>query len=251
MRKLLAGVVLTGLMVGSAAVGAWAATGNRQNIEVEYRDIKLSVNGKPVTMDTEPFLYLEKGRTFVPARPLAEALGGTVGWNQETSTVEVYTRTYLKVTTEGSLKVWSMPGQGFSIKTPSAFIEANTGTAIWQAALPDPATGTAAVAAVTLYEFSPTGPSQTLEQKLETVIVSLQQSFLPDAQVSGVVPGTNMITANGTTTLFGRVPATFSIRLVDGGDGKVWMLLALTPEQMVPAVGNTMLEILDSFTLTR
>lgn len=250
-RKLLAGVILTGLMVGSAAVGAWAATGNRQQIEVEYRDIKVTVNGKPVTMDAEPFLYLEKGRTFVPARPLAEALNATVGWNQDTGTVEVYTKTYLKVTTEGTYKLWSMPGQGFSIKTPKTFVEANTGTSIWQAALPDPATNTNAVAAVTLYEFSPVGPSQTLEQKLQAVMDGMTQTFLPGAKVAEIVPGKDMITANGTVVLFGRVPAAFSIRLVEGGPGQTWMLMALTPEHMVPAVGSTMQEILDSFTLTK
>ena len=44
------------------------------------------INGKDVTLD-QPAILLPTGRTVVPARFLAEALGATVDWDGETSTV--------------------------------------------------------------------------------------------------------------------------------------------------------------------
>lgn len=247
MRKLWAGIALVALMVGSAAVGAWAAAGNRQNIEVEYRDIKVSVNDRQVTMDAEPFVYLEKGRTFVPARPLAEALGGTVGWNEATSTVEVFTPTYLKVTNQGEFKLWSMPGQGFTLKTPRAFIKQEMPTAILQVGMADSATGLNAVAVVTRYDLPI--PGLTMKQQLDMVFDGVAQLILTDSTITNVVEEGTRITANGSAKIFGQFPASFTMRLIKGQGSTIWMLLSLTPDQLAEHE-PTMQAILDSFTLT-
>lgn len=248
MRRFWIGLALTGLMVASAAAGAWAASGTRKTIEVEYRDIKIAVNGKAINVgDVEPFIYVEKGRTFVPARPLAEALGAKVGWNDQTSTVEVYTPTYLKVTAEGDLNVWSMPAQGFSIKAPKSFIRQDMGTSLLQLAMPDPATGTNSVVAVSFLDTA--GETSTAKERLDSLVMILGQTFLPDAKVTETVQDGNKLTASGTSTLFGKVPATFAIRLVSTAAGD-WLLLTMTPSGAAGQTGPVLKGIMDSFTLT-
>jgi len=45
------------------------------------------INGQPASMDIAPVINAELGRTYVPFRFVAEAMGATVGWIQETQTV--------------------------------------------------------------------------------------------------------------------------------------------------------------------
>ena len=40
-------------------------------------------------MDTAAFIDEEEGRTYVPVRFLAEAMGYTVGWDEATQTVSL------------------------------------------------------------------------------------------------------------------------------------------------------------------
>lgn len=40
-----------------------------------------------LTMDTVPFIDLNEGRMYIPIRFLAQAIGYTVGWDEETQTV--------------------------------------------------------------------------------------------------------------------------------------------------------------------
>lgn len=58
-----------------------------QQIKVSYRNIKMVVDGKTVSSDTEPFIY--EGRTFVPLRAISEALGKDVTWDAATYTVRI------------------------------------------------------------------------------------------------------------------------------------------------------------------
>ncbi len=57
-------------------------------ITVFYDNIKINFNRNTIYTDTSPFIYA--GRTFTPARTIAEAMGGTVFWNTTTNTVEIY-----------------------------------------------------------------------------------------------------------------------------------------------------------------
>jgi len=58
-----------------------------QQIKVSYRNIKMVVDGKTISSDTEPFIY--EGRTFVPLRAISEAFGKDVVWDAATYTVKI------------------------------------------------------------------------------------------------------------------------------------------------------------------
>ena len=58
-----------------------------RSVRLKIGDKTFEVNGQVFTMDTTAFI--EGGRTFLPARAIAEALGLTVGWNAETDTVDI------------------------------------------------------------------------------------------------------------------------------------------------------------------
>lgn len=60
------------------------------SITLRIGDPSLIVNGKRVLMDAEPFI--KNGRTFVPVRFIAEALGCSVEWNHESKQVSICRR---------------------------------------------------------------------------------------------------------------------------------------------------------------
>ncbi|HYF96189.1 MAG TPA: copper amine oxidase N-terminal domain-containing protein [Symbiobacteriaceae bacterium] len=251
MRKFWIGVALTGLVVVSAAAGAWAAAGVRKNIEVEYSGIKITVNGKVVeaaTGEMEPFLYLAQSRTYVPARPLAEALGAKVGWNQETSTVEVFTPDYVKVATEGEYKVWSMPGQGFSIKVPRGFMRQDLGTSLLQLALPDPTSGFNSVVAISRMD-SP-GDGSTLQQNLNAMLDVLGQTVFTDLKITSTKDEGTKVTVEGTCAFFGKMPANIVIQVISAGQSD-WMIMTAAPSAIHDQMAPVMQDIIKSFTFTQ
>jgi len=58
-----------------------------KTIQVVFMDLKINVNGKQISLDTEPFVY--NGRTFVPVRFISEALNKEVIWNDDTKTIDI------------------------------------------------------------------------------------------------------------------------------------------------------------------
>lgn len=63
-----------------------------EKIEAFFNDIKISINGKIInTGNDKPFIY--NGRTYVPARYIAEELGATVEWNESSNCVEIDNQT--------------------------------------------------------------------------------------------------------------------------------------------------------------
>jgi hypothetical protein len=84
-----AGCVLT-LAIGSAVAFAEPVW---EELPVVYNNIKLVINGKEVTPKdvngnvVEPFIA--EGTTYLPVRAVANALGESVDWDQETSTVYI------------------------------------------------------------------------------------------------------------------------------------------------------------------
>ncbi len=58
-----------------------------ETIDIQIGQKKYSLNGSHKDMDTEAVIV--DGRTMVPVRVVAEALGAEVGWNAETKTVEL------------------------------------------------------------------------------------------------------------------------------------------------------------------
>jgi hypothetical protein len=86
--------IVTGAIIGAVAVsiiGTAAATVGKQAVEVDYNDIKVSLNGSAVALvdangnAVEPFAI--NGTTYLPVRAVSNALGLDVSWDGETSTV--------------------------------------------------------------------------------------------------------------------------------------------------------------------
>jgi hypothetical protein len=67
--------------------GVINATGNGRNISLHIGSTQATVNGQPQTLDVAPFLV--GARTLVPLRFVAQALGASVDWNNNTSTVTI------------------------------------------------------------------------------------------------------------------------------------------------------------------
>ncbi|HTX56108.1 MAG TPA: copper amine oxidase N-terminal domain-containing protein [Candidatus Acidoferrales bacterium] len=64
------------------------ATGNGRTVSLQIGSTQATVDGRPQTLDSAPFV--EGSRTLVPLRFIAQALGARVDWNNETSTVTIY-----------------------------------------------------------------------------------------------------------------------------------------------------------------
>ncbi|MDL2288198.1 NPCBM/NEW2 domain-containing protein [Oscillospiraceae bacterium OttesenSCG-928-F05] len=90
-RGFVLGVLMCVLVMGFA-VPAIAANLTK-TIDVTYRDIKLVINGETIApkdgngTTVEPFVY--NGTTYLPVRAVGEAIGYTVGWDNNTSTVSL------------------------------------------------------------------------------------------------------------------------------------------------------------------
>lgn len=116
-RKILVAVLCCSLALVTAAY----ATNATKTIQAAYMNIKLVIDGVPVTpkdsngTTVEPFIY--NGTTYLPVRAVGEALGKQVGWDGKTKTVyigEVPGQvTYL-------LDV-CQPYESFEFYTPTAF----------------------------------------------------------------------------------------------------------------------------------
>jgi len=76
--------------LGSSVVysnGNINSQGNGRSVHLVIGSTRASVNGQPITMDVAPFTVA--GRTEVPLRFVAEALGANVSWNGNTETVAI------------------------------------------------------------------------------------------------------------------------------------------------------------------
>lgn len=92
LKGLIVGVTVGALMATSSAV---AFTGVVQK-ELHYNNIKVTLDGKNVDTVTASGNYVEPfiidGTTYLPVRAVANAVGLDVNWNQNTSTVELTTK---------------------------------------------------------------------------------------------------------------------------------------------------------------
>lgn len=90
LHDIVLGMLLMALVMG-LAIPALAAT--VKTIEANYMDIKLVVDGVPITPKdangnvVEPFAF--EGTTYLPVRAVGEALGKDVKWDGETKTVYI------------------------------------------------------------------------------------------------------------------------------------------------------------------
>ncbi|HYF91326.1 MAG TPA: copper amine oxidase N-terminal domain-containing protein [Symbiobacteriaceae bacterium] len=125
MRKSMVGLIAAAALLIGVVAGAGAES-IRKSIEVEYPGIQVRVDGKAVDSGaSQPFIVLAEGRTYVPARALAEALGGKVAWDDASKSVLVYTSRYVEAATAGETTTYRMPYQGASIRLPSAWNRKN------------------------------------------------------------------------------------------------------------------------------
>lgn len=88
-KGFISGVLVTLLLIGT--IGTAAATVGKETTELEYNDIKVTMDGTPVNLvdangnAVEPFII--GGTTYLPVRAVAGALGLEVDWDGTTKTV--------------------------------------------------------------------------------------------------------------------------------------------------------------------
>lgn len=227
-RRWITGALVLALALLSAGAGAWAAS-NRQQIEVEYRQIQIKVDGETVTVDAEPFLYLEKGRVFIPARPLAEALGAKVEWEDQSSTVQVYTMRHVTTRVDGERRVWTMPGAGFEIRAPLGWVrQEGDGSALLHLALPD-ASGMNGLVGITRLPEETTALATQFDQVIEGM-----RFVYTDLKLTEQTDSAGRITARGAAKLAGQSVG-LSFRMIEAKGGN-WLLFGLYPEASRSAI---------------
>lgn len=216
------GALVTALAVLSAGAGAWASTSVRQQIEVEYRQIQIKVDGETVTVDAEPFLT-GKGRVFIPARPLAEALGAKVEWEDASGTVQVYTKRHVASRVEGDRRLWSMPGAGFEIRAPLGWVrQEGDDSALLHLAVPDPS-GLNGLVGITRLPEDPA----TLAAQFDQVLTGMRFLYT-DLKLTEQIDLVGQVTATGTASLSGHSVG-LSFRMIEAQGGN-WLLFGLYPQ---------------------
>ncbi|MGE5674445.1 MAG: stalk domain-containing protein [Mycobacterium leprae] len=239
MRKIWIGITVAALLLTGAAAGATAES-LRKSITVEYKGISIKVDGQQVAIPEEqaPFLYVDQGRTYVPARPLAEALGASVGWDGTTNTVQVYSQTYATSQVDGTDKIWSMPANQFSLRAPMSFFKLDMPVALLTLVQP----GLNGNSVVAVQRMDPTG--STPDAKVSSVLTQYSL-LLTGPTVDSTVPASGQVTARGSANFMGA-PVHFTLRIIST-DTADWVLLGTTPD----GSGSSLDTILDSFTLTK
>lgn len=90
-KGFLSGILVSVLLVGM--VGTAVATVGQRTVNVDYNDIKVTLNGATVNLvdangaAVEPFSI--NGTTYLPVRAVASALGLDVEWDSTTKTVRL------------------------------------------------------------------------------------------------------------------------------------------------------------------
>ena len=109
---------ISGFLLGALIFAVPTLANNSKTLQAFYNDIKISIYGQIVDpQGNEPFIV--EGRTYVPARFVAEAMGGVVKWNAETNTVEVVkpeTPAVSKLTSDGLEAVYSYYLKGYCLE---------------------------------------------------------------------------------------------------------------------------------------
>jgi hypothetical protein len=68
---------------------------SQETITVNFNNIRVAVNGTHIQTQHEPFIF--EGRTYLPTRDIAEAVGFDVTWEDATNTVHLTSRGNLHV----------------------------------------------------------------------------------------------------------------------------------------------------------
>lgn len=77
-----------GTILGTIISTTLFSSAQINNIEAFFNDIRIKINGKLIdTGNDKPFIF--NGKTYVPARYVAEELGATVKWNESSNAIEI------------------------------------------------------------------------------------------------------------------------------------------------------------------
>ena len=84
LKGVLMGAVLTTSL--GLTIPALARTG-QETITVAFNNIRIAINGNIVATEFDPFVF--EGRTYLPVRDVANAMGYDVTWEEATNTVHL------------------------------------------------------------------------------------------------------------------------------------------------------------------
>jgi hypothetical protein len=87
LKGVVIGAVLAVAVMATMPVFARVA---QETITVNFNNIRIAVDGQIVQTELEPFIF--DGRTFLPVRDVAEAMGYDVTWENATNTVHLTSR---------------------------------------------------------------------------------------------------------------------------------------------------------------
>lgn len=222
MRRIAWVTALALALVAGVAAGALGADSIRKTVEVEYKGIQINVDGKAVTSDAEPFVLVDAGRTFVPARALAEALGAKVTWDANTNTVVVYSGSYVKSTAAGDWTTWTMPAKGFSFQAPPTLKRQDSASALLQVVAAD---GSLALTVQRLSRIPTMTAAQIAEGALTAAGKALGSGTITDRSTL-TVAGLPAASVTGSYTAAGT-PVIMRFVLVEAADTN-WGLIILT-----------------------
>ncbi len=237
-KKPLALILTMAFILGTAAGAVGAAL--TRTIEVTYRDIKINVDGKAIQTPNKPFIVNAEGRTYLPARPLAEALGARVGWDEASGTVLVYSSSYSLETDSGDFKVLRYPAKGFGLTYPRTYTKLQPGLA-----------GAALTLQKNLTTVSVT-PSPAPGTDLETwaaftvtMMESLFSGFKTIGQQKIKAYGVDVIEVTGEYNLAGSA-LILKMRLF-AKDGQAWVITASAEKSAYENQKSELYGIMESF----
>ena len=67
----------------------------QETITINFNNIRIAIDGQHIETENQPFIY--NGRTYLPVRDVADAMGFDVTWEDATNTVHLTSRTNLNV----------------------------------------------------------------------------------------------------------------------------------------------------------
>lgn len=122
-KGFVSGSLMTLLLVGMIS-SAMATIGQRA-VNVDYNDIKVTLNGNAVELvdanggAVEPFAI--NGTTYLPVRAVSSALGLDVNWNGETKTVELTQNAAMPSNTQSTSEAITT-GQRNALKSAESYL---------------------------------------------------------------------------------------------------------------------------------
>ena len=89
-KGIVIGIMLTSIIMTTGPAFARIA---QETITVNFNNIRIAIDGRVMQTENEPFIY--NGRTYLPVRDVADAMGFDVTWENATNTVHLTSRTNL------------------------------------------------------------------------------------------------------------------------------------------------------------